>query len=111
MFRNPEFEIKRSKDGQEYFVLKARNGKVILVSETYKSRAAVHTGIESVRVNSNRKGAFKKSRDKSGEFRFVLRAKNNKVIAQSEGYNTRWGRLIGIASVKLNAPNATIVED
>jgi len=109
MLRKPEFDIRRSKDGQEYFVLKARNGKVILLSELYKSTASVKKGIESVRFNSDRKGAFVKFRDKSGEFRFTLRAKNNKVIGQSEGYKTRWGRLIGILSVKLNAPLATIV--
>lgn len=111
MFRTPEFEIKRSKDDQEYFVLRARNGKIILVSEMYKSRASVYKGIESVRVNSKRKGAFVKTQDKTGEYRFTLRAANNKVVGQSQGYNSRWGRLIGIASVKLNAPRAVIVED
>ena len=111
MFRKAEFQIKNSKDGQQYFVLKAPNGETILVSETYKSSAGVRNGIKSVMTNCKRKGAFSKFKDVSGELRFTLKAKNNKVIGQSEGYKTRFGRLIGIASVKINAPTAEIVED
>jgi len=110
MSKNSKFEIKSSNNGQDYFVLKARNGKVILVSETYKSLSSLRKGIESVRLNVSRKGAFVKSRDKSGEFRFTLRANNNKTIGQSEGYKTRLGRWMGITSVKLNAPKANIIE-
>jgi uncharacterized protein YegP (UPF0339 family) len=39
-----KFEIKRAKDGQFYFNLKARNGEIILISETYTTKANAHMG-------------------------------------------------------------------
>ena len=47
-----KFVVTQGKDGQDYFVLKARNGQTILQSEGYKSRSSCQNGIESVRKNS-----------------------------------------------------------
>lgn len=47
-----KFEIKRQKDGQFYFVLKASNGEVIARSEAYKAKASCQNGIESVKKNA-----------------------------------------------------------
>ncbi len=46
------FEQRKAKNGQQYFVLKARNGQVIGVSEMYKSQAALDNGIDSVMQNT-----------------------------------------------------------
>ena len=51
---------------------------------------------------------FELTLDKSGEFRFKLRAPNGEIIAVSEGYKTKDGCKNGIASVKENAPKAVI---
>jgi len=49
----PQFKIKRSKkNGQFYFALKAKNGKVICQSEGYKTRAGCVKGIDSVKKNA-----------------------------------------------------------
>ncbi|MFT6983413.1 MAG: hypothetical protein ACJAUD_002185 [Crocinitomicaceae bacterium] len=45
------FERKISNDDQYYFVLKARNGEIIGVSEMYRQRAGMENGIESVMKN------------------------------------------------------------
>ena len=55
-----KFELKKAKDGQFMFNLKATNGQVILTSELYKTKASAENGIESVRKNSSREGALKK---------------------------------------------------
>ena len=47
-----KFEIKKAKDGQFYFNLKASNGKVILTSERYGEKRKAKQGIESVRKNA-----------------------------------------------------------
>lgn len=47
-----KFEIKRAKDGQFYFNLKAGNGEVIATSEMYKQKASALNGIESVQKNA-----------------------------------------------------------
>lgn len=41
-----KFELKKSKDGQFMFNLKASNGQVILTSEMYKTKASAENGIE-----------------------------------------------------------------
>lgn len=46
------FEIHVSNDGMFYFVLKARNGETIAVSETYTSKQMCKKGINSVRRNA-----------------------------------------------------------
>ena len=48
--------------------------------------------------------------DKSGEYRFNLKAANGEVIARSEGYSSKAGCVNGINSVKKNAAIAEIVE-
>lgn len=49
-----KFEIYKGGKGKKewYFRLKARNGKVIAVSEGYTTEAACRNGIRSVRFNA-----------------------------------------------------------
>ena len=49
---HPKFEMYQDKAGEFRFRLKARNGKVIAVSEGYKAKASCLSGIESVRKNA-----------------------------------------------------------
>jgi uncharacterized protein YegP (UPF0339 family) len=49
---NERYERKTAKNGEPYFVLKAPNGQVIGLSETYSSTAAMEKGIESVKKSS-----------------------------------------------------------
>lgn len=46
------FEVKSSKNGDPYFVLKAGNGQVIGKSEMYKSTSSMKNGIASVQKNA-----------------------------------------------------------
>jgi uncharacterized protein YegP (UPF0339 family) len=55
-------------------------------------------------------GKFEIYQDKSGEFRFRLKAGNGETIAVSEGYTTKSSCKKGIESVKKNAPIAEIME-
>lgn len=55
-------------------------------------------------------GKFELYTDKSGEYRFRLKAGNGEVIATSEGYSSKAGALNGIESVQRNAPDAEVVE-
>lgn len=49
---HPKFELYQDKAGQFRFRLKARNGKIIAVSEGYSSKAGCENGIQSVRENA-----------------------------------------------------------
>lgn len=47
-----KFELKKAKNGQFHFNLKAGNGQIIATSEMYMSKAAALNGIESIKKNA-----------------------------------------------------------
>ena len=49
---NPKFEMYRDNAGEFRFRLKAKNGKIIGVSEGYSAKAGCENGMESVRKNA-----------------------------------------------------------
>ena len=118
-----KFVIKTTKSGGYKFDLKAGNGETIATSEIYTALTSCKNGIESVRKNSAKAGVedqtvegFEKVKhpkfeiytDKSGEFRFRLKATNGEIIAVSEGYKALTSCKNGIESVKKNAPEAEV---
>ncbi|MCR5610608.1 MAG: YegP family protein [Clostridiales bacterium] len=50
--KHPKFEIYTDKGGEFRFRLKARNGQIIAVSESYKAMASCLNGINSVKKNA-----------------------------------------------------------
>ena len=56
-------------------------------------------------------GKFELYTDKSGGYRFRLKAGNGEVIAISEGYKSKDSAKNGIASVQKNAASAEIVDE
>ena len=118
-----KFEVKEVKSGIK-FNLKAGNGEIIATSEIYTTEGACMNGIESVKKNclgaiedqtvenvvAVKHPKFEVYKDKAGEFRFRLKAKNGEIIAVSEGYKAKASCLKGIESVKKNAPEAPVVK-
>ena len=119
-----KFVIKKAKNGEYTFNLKAGNGEPILsASETYSSLDSCKAGVESVRKNSGahvedqtKEGYEKLTHpkfelyvDKAGEFRWRLKARNGENIGRSEGYKAKASALNGIESVGKNAPDAPVV--
>ena len=49
---NPKFEVYQDKAGAYRFRLKARNGEIIAVSDSYTAKAGCLNGIESVKKNA-----------------------------------------------------------
>lgn len=116
------FIVKETKTGIKFDLL-AKNKEIIATSEVYKSKASCLKGIASVAKNApiakvedqtsdkcvkeiNPK--FEVYKDKAGEFRFRLKAKNGQIIATSEGYKAKASCMNGIESVKKNAVDAPI---
>lgn len=115
------FVIKTVSSGY-LFDLLAANGQCIAVSEVYETRAACRRGIQSVvksapnahMADMTEDGIeapnpkFELFRDKAGQFRFRLKARNGKVIAVSEGYTTKAACEGGIESVRKNALDSVV---
>ena len=105
-----KFEISKSKNGKFLFNLKAGNGEVILTSQMYEAKPSAVQGIESVRTNSALDERFERKSSTKAEPYFNLLAANGQVIGHSEMYSSTSARENGIASVKKNAPGASVVD-
>jgi uncharacterized protein len=99
-----------SKGTQWHFNLLAGNNEPILHSEVYESKSAALNGIESVKKNSAREGAFEVKTAKDGQTYFVLKSTNGQIVGQSEMYKSTSGCSNGIESVKKNAADAETIE-
>lgn len=108
MINYPKYVIRKSINFQFYWVLNASNAQPILNSETYINKQGALDGIASSKRNiadSN----FDRRTSISNQPYFVQTASgNNKVIGQSEMYNSVQAREDGIKAVKRDAPIAGI---
>jgi uncharacterized protein len=106
-----KFELKKAKDGEFFFHLKAGNGQIVLVSEMYKEKGSAENGIASVKKNAADDARYERKDTKNGHFMFNLKAANHQVIGTSQTYKTAESREEGIASVKANAPKAPVEDE
>ena len=103
-----KFVITKREDGEFQFNLQAGNGQTILTSEGYSAKASCENGIESVRKNSQDDTKFDRKTSANGKFYFNLKATNGQIVGSSQMYATLSSNDDGIASVKSNAPGATV---
>ena len=106
-----KFELKKAKDGEFFFHLKAANGQIILASEMYKEKSSAENGIASVKKNASNGAHYERKDTKNGHYMFNLKAANHQVIGTSQTYKTAETRDEGIASVRTNAPSAPVHDE
>lgn len=106
-----KFQLKKSSNGQFHFNLLASNGQVILSSEQYKAHASALNGIDSVRKNAVREGAFEVKEASNGKDYFVLKATNGQVVGQSQMYSSQSSAEQGCDSVRRYAPDAVLQDE
>lgn len=126
IFKMGKFVIKTTKSGGYTFNLKARNGEIIATGENYESLDSCKNGVNSVITNApiaaledqtvegyqtEKNPKFEVYKDKAGEFRFRLKAKNGQIIATGEGYKAKSSCKDGIESIRKNAVDSEIVEE
>jgi uncharacterized protein len=102
------FELKTAAGGKFSFNLKAANNQVILTSETYSSKGGAEDGIASVKKNAPDDSRYERKVAKDSSPYFVLTATNGQTIGKSEMYSSASAMENGIASVKANAPGASV---
>ena len=114
------------------FHLKAGNGEIIAVSQSYGAKESAISGIDSIKKNAPiakivdlttgevavpkhvtgivQDPVFEIQTNAPDKWRFHLKAANGEIIAVSQSYQTKESAESGIASVKKNAPNAKVVD-
>jgi uncharacterized protein len=105
-----KFELRKSPNGQYHFSLKSGNGERILTSEMYSSKSGAENGIESVKKNATLEARYECKISANWQPYFVLKAANDESIGTSAIYASAAARDNGIESVKVNAPNAQVID-
>src|SRR4030043_256756 len=127
------FEVLCDAVGRFRFHLKADNGQIIAISQSYGTKESALKGIASIKKNVRiakiadftAEGTIPKSTHQAGivqdavfeiqfngpdRFRFHLKADNGEIIAVSQSYLSKQSAENGIASMKKNAPLAKIID-
>ena len=127
------FEVLCDAVGRFRFHLKAANGQIIAVSQSYGTKESALKGIASIKKNApiakttdfTTGGTMPESTHRAGivqdtvfeiqcnapdKFRFHLKAANGEIIAVSQSYLSKQSAENGITSVKTNAPMAKIID-
>lgn len=104
------YVLKKDAAGKFMFNLKAKNGEVILTSQSYVDKQGALNGIDSVRTHGPHDSNFVREKSTANEPYFNLKAANGQVIGRSEMYSAESGRENGIASVKANCSSTEVKE-
>ncbi len=104
------YVIRLSTDRKHYWTLRADNNAILLTSETYNSKEACKTGIESAKRNAPYDARYSRGTATNGQSYFTLKAENGQVLGTSETYNTTASRDAGIQATKKVGPTAPIVD-
>jgi uncharacterized surface protein with fasciclin (FAS1) repeats/uncharacterized protein YegP (UPF0339 family) len=125
------FEVITDVAGRIRFHLKAANGQIIAVSQSYGTKENALKGIASIQKNAPiaktadltlggpvperqpgiaQDPVFEIQCNAPDKFRFHLIAANGQIVAVSQSYLSKKSAENGIASVKTNAPGAKIID-
>ena len=106
-----EVILKKSEATEPFTFRFTSNDKIVLKSENYKAKKSAENGIESVRKNSQSDERYELKEAKNGKFFFNLKATNGQVIGTSFLFATEDERSDAIATLKSEAPSATLTDE
>jgi uncharacterized protein YegP (UPF0339 family) len=93
-------EISAGETGQFHFNLFAKNGEIVLSSESYTSEAAAWNGAFAVQDAASVATNFAVKTASDGRFYFTLTADNGQTVGTSQMYTTKAAAQAGITSVQ-----------
>jgi hypothetical protein len=96
------FVIKKAVDDQYYFVLQAKNNRVLIVSELYVSKSNALRGCHALKRAVAYEIRIAKLDDGKRQYYFVFKADNGEIVGTSELYKRKSNLLKGIKSALRN---------
>jgi uncharacterized protein len=98
-------EVSAGETGKFHFNFFARNGQIVLSSESYTTDAAAFNGAFAVQTD----GTFTVKANASGGHYFVVTAPNGEVVGTSQQYTTKQSAHDGAAALQALLPTITIL--
>ncbi len=102
-------EVAAGETGKFHFNFFAKNGQIVLSSESYDSDAAAFNGAFAVQTEGAKDAAYTIKENASGGFYFTVTALNGQVIGMSQQYTARASAADAIASLKALLPAISIL--
>ncbi len=103
------FIVFENSAGGYNFQLRAKNGRVVLRSESYTSEAAALNGTFSVADNGTREKNFEILEAANGDYYFNLKATNGQIIGTSQMYSTKSNATRGMRSMVALIPSIDLM--
>lgn len=103
------FELMVSNGTQYCFLLKSRDGEIILSSGGYESLSAARNAIGLVQTYCQLDGSYERRTSHNAQFYFVLKDRDNKLIGMSQLYPTAEARDVAINLMKADGKTGITV--
>ena len=100
--------VEYKRDGEYIAVLCAKNGELMLSSETYTTEDGARSGIQTIVRNIAESGTFVIYRDKNDNYYFKLKTSGNKLLCVGEIYKSREQCEKAVESVRRLAADAPV---
>jgi uncharacterized protein YegP (UPF0339 family) len=95
--------------GKFHFNFHAKNGQIVLSSESYTTEAAAFNGAYAVQVEGQNAAAYTLKQSASGSFYFTVKASNHEIIGVSQQYTTKAGAEAGMEALRALLPSITVI--
>ncbi len=103
------FVVFENEGGNYSFQLRAKNGQVVLNSESYKSEASALNGTFSVADNGITEASYEVLEAANGDYYFNLIASNGQIIGTSQMYSTKSNATRGMRAIVALLPSVDLM--
>ncbi|MEO8703347.1 MAG: DUF1508 domain-containing protein [Kofleriaceae bacterium] len=102
-------EVVQGESGQFHFNFFAKNGQIVLSSESYTSQEAAFNGAFAVQTVGQNAAAYTVKQSESGSFFFTVKAENGQVVGISQQYTTKQSAQTGAAALQKLLPTISVL--
>jgi uncharacterized protein YegP (UPF0339 family) len=102
-------EVFQGESGQFHFNFFAKNGQIVLSSQSYSTEEAAYNGAFAVQQEGVNAAAYTVKQNAAGGFFFNVTALNGQVIGTSQQYTTKQSAQDGVAALQALLPVITVL--
>ena len=102
-------EVSKGDSGQYHFNLFAKNGQIVVSSESYTTEAAAYNGAIAVQQEGQAKASYTVKANSSGGYYFNVKALNGQVIGTSQQYTTKASAEAAVTATIALMPAITVL--
>jgi uncharacterized protein len=102
-------EVAVGESGQYHFNVHAKNGEIVLSSESYTTEAAALNGAFAVQAAGTAAASYQILQNSAGGFYFTLTADNGQIVGTSQQYSSKQAAQGGVTSLMSFLPSLRVL--